>query len=94
MRAATCTIEVAGRMSPKTSPCTRPTSSHREMSVTNSRVRTTSAMVNPARSSDCSMIASACRVCAAASPGWATSPSTVEVVPLTQAVSPRTTTRL
>jgi len=39
-------------------------------------------------------IASAWRVCAPASPGWVTTPFTVEVVPLTHAASPRTTTRL
>ena len=92
--AATCTIVVAGRMSPKTSPCARPISSQREMSVTNIRVRTTSASVNPARSRACSIDRQACRVWAAASPGCATAPSTIAVVPLTQAASPRTTTRL
>jgi hypothetical protein len=94
IRAATCTIVVAGRISPKTSPCARPISSQRPMSVTNIRVRTTSAIENPARSRACSMMARACRVCAAASPACATRPSTSDVVPLTQAASPRTTTRL
>src|SRR3954447_6876500 len=92
--AATCTIEVAGRMSPKTSPWARPISSQREMSVTNIRVRTTSARGKPARSRDSRIVASACRVCAPASPGCTTAPSTTDVVPLTHAVSPRTTTRL
>jgi polyphosphate kinase 2 (PPK2 family) len=39
MRLLTSTVEVAGRIDPKTSPCARPTSSHRPMSVTNIRVR-------------------------------------------------------
>src|SRR6185295_14621694 len=41
MRRLTSTMVAAGRTSRKHSPCARPTSSHREMSVTNIRVRTT-----------------------------------------------------
>jgi hypothetical protein len=51
-------------------------------------------MVKPARSSATAMLVNACRAWPPASPGKATTPSTVDVVPLTQAVSPRTTTRL
>src|SRR3712207_6117666 len=93
-RPLTSTMAVAGRILPKASPCTRPTSSHRLMSVTYIRVRTTSARVKPARSRAVAIAAMAWRVCAATSPGCATVPSTTDVQPLTQALSPRTTTRL
>ena len=48
MRALTSTIVAAGRMSPKTSPWTGDDLGDRAMSVTNIRVRTTSARLNPA----------------------------------------------
>ncbi len=46
--ALTCTIEVAGRMSPKNSPCALPIFCHSAMFVTNIRVRTTSFILAPA----------------------------------------------
>src|SRR6185295_5929894 len=60
MRRLTCTIEVAGRMAAKNSPCARPTSSQREMSTTYMRVRTTSSSRAPARASARSMLRSVC----------------------------------
>jgi hypothetical protein len=56
---------VAGRIVPKTSPCTAPTASHWEMSVTNMRVRTTSSIFPPSASIAAWMICSARRVCSA-----------------------------
>ena len=48
MSADTSTMVATGRMSPNTSACTAATSSHRLMSVTNIRVRTTSVIAAPA----------------------------------------------
>ncbi len=63
IRPATCTIEVAGRISPKASACARPTSSHREMSVTKMRVRTTSSSEESSCSRAQATFLNACAVC-------------------------------
>ncbi len=73
--AATTTIVVTGRMSPNTSPWARPTPSQCPVSVTNMRVRTTSASPAPTRASAASTFSSAWRVCWYGSPGPATTPS-------------------
>ena len=56
-------MAVAGRMSLKTSPWARPYSSQRAMSVTKSRVRTTSLSVAPPLASAFSMFLSVWIVC-------------------------------
>src|SRR5262245_9173884 len=66
MSADTWTMEVAGRMAPKTSPCARPTSPAAAMSVTNMRVRTTCSRRPPSASMAAPMIASARRACSPA----------------------------
>ena len=64
MSALTWTIEVAGRICPKNSPCALPTFSHCAMSVTYMRVRTTSFIVAPAFFSALSIFLSVCTACA------------------------------
>ena len=64
MRRLTSTIVVAGRISPKNSPCALPTLSQLSMFVTYTRVRTTSARLAPARSRAAWMLRSACTACA------------------------------
>src|SRR5262249_17846178 len=59
---ATWTRVEAGRTSRKTSPWARPTSSQREMSVTNMRVRMTFSNPPPARRSACPIFSRAYRV--------------------------------
>ena len=54
---------VAGRISPKTSPCALPTFSQSAMLVTNIRVRTTSLSDAPARVSARSIFFSVCTAC-------------------------------
>ena len=83
MRAATSIMEVAGSTSPNAAPCARPYSCQREMSVTNIRVRTTSARPAPRRSRASATLAIAWVVCAAASPSCTTSPPATEVQPAT-----------
>ncbi len=63
MRAVTWTMVDAGRTSAKTSPCARPTASQSRMSVTNIRVRTTSAGDAPHVASASTTISSATRAC-------------------------------
>ena len=93
--ALTSTIVAAGRMAPNTSAWTGVTSAARAMSVTNIRVRTTSARPKPASASAASMIARLARAWAAISPGWLDRPSgPASVVPATQHESPTTIARL
>ena len=95
MSAPTSTSVAAGRISPKTAPWTARISSQRVMSVTNIRVRTTSARAKPASARAASMISRTARVWAPASPGWREMPSgPASVVPATQHESPTTIARL
>src|SRR5664280_3046347 len=64
MSLLTSTIDVAGRIEPKNSPWARPTSCQLLMSVTKSRVRTTSCSPAPACSSAAAILRSASRACA------------------------------
>ena len=94
MRLLTSTMDVAGRMKPKTSPCARPTSSHRLMSVTNMRVRTTSCNPAPASSRADAILRSTSRACAPmSSPPTAPPPSAAAVVPATNTHCPTRTAR-
>ena len=94
MRAATWTIDVAGRMAAKISPCTRPMASHCVMSVTYIRVRTTSAKPAPTCSRARAMLSRQRRTCAAASPATNAPSGPVDVVPDTSATGPTRTARL
>src|SRR5258707_13174178 len=94
IRRLTSTMLVAGRMVPQNSPWTRPTSSQREMSVTNMRVRTTSFSDAPARSSARSTLRRVCTAWARMSPAPTTRPlSSVAVVPETLTTLPTRTAR-
>ena len=86
MSADTSTMVATGRMSPNTSACTAPTSRHREMSVTNMRVRTTSDSDAPASCSAVSMRRKASRA-------WAAMSSPAPVVPATAMYGPMRTAR-
>src|SRR2546423_4208627 len=61
--AETTTIVLAGRTSPKNSPCARPTSSQSAASTRNVRVRTTSSSVEPVSSSAVATICRHRRIC-------------------------------
>ena len=76
IRAETSTMVATGRMSPNTSACTAPTARHWPMSVTNIRVRTTSASVAPTWCNADSMRRNASRA-------WAAISGPVPVVPAT-----------
>src|ERR1039458_2612811 len=92
--ALTCTIDVAGRMSRKISPCAFPTFSHSAMFVTYMRVRTTSFMPAPAFCNALSMFFKVCTVCAYTSPTPMILPSgPVAVVPETCIYDPTLTAR-
>ncbi len=85
---------VAGRISPKNSPCARPTFSHSAMLVTKMRVLTTSFKVAPALASAASMFLIVCTVCARKSPTPTIFPSgPVAVVPDTVITLPTFTAR-
>ena len=95
IRAATTTIDAAGRIAANRSPCAARTAGIEAGSVTYIRVRTTSARANPPSARARSMMSSAARACAPASPGWRDRPSgPASVVPDTQQPSPTTTARL
>ena len=83
----------ADKVAVNTAAVARPASSHRSMSVTMMRVRTTSGRSASSSRSAWPMVAMACLVCAYMSPSCTTSPSTVEVQPLTQIRSPAATAR-
>src|SRR5713226_2584091 len=90
----TSTMLVAGRISPKNSPCARPTFSHSAMFVTKMRVRTTSFKLAPAFASAASMFLIVCTVCARKSPTPTIFPSgPVAVVPDTVITLPILTAR-
>ena len=85
---------VAGGASSNASRWASPTSSQREMSVTYSRVCTTSARLAPSCSRAALTFSSACSVCLATSPSWTILPSEIDVHPLTKMKSPAATARL
>lgn len=94
MSLLTSTIEVAGRTLPKTSPCARPTSSQRLMSVTNIRVRTTCSGPAPTSRKASTTRRSASRACApTSSPPTAPPPTAAAVVPATDTQEPTRTAR-
>src|SRR5579863_4700164 len=87
--ALTWTIDVAGRMSRKNSPCALPIFSHSAMLVTYIRVRTTSFMLAPAFFKALSMFFKVCTACAYTSPTPMIFPSgPVAVVPETCTYAP------
>jgi hypothetical protein len=94
MSLLTSTIDVAGRTLPNTSPCARPTSSQRLMSVTNMRVRTTCSGPAPTCCKAATTRRSASRACApTSSPPTAPPPSAAAVVPATDTHWPARTAR-
>src|SRR5436190_270711 len=92
IRRATSTRVVAGRTSPNTVPCAAATSSQREMSVTNMRVRITCSSRPPSASSAARMISSARRVCSVIDGAYVPSAS-IPTVPLTAITFPVRTAR-
>jgi hypothetical protein len=92
IRRATSTMVVAGRISPNTSPCAAATSSHREMSVTNMRVRITCSSRPPSASRAARMISSARRVCSVTDGAYVPS-ALIPTVPVTAITFPLRTAR-
>jgi len=87
------TIVLAGRTSPKTSPCARPTSSQSSGEVRNVRVRTTCSGAAPASFSAPTMISRQRRAWPYASAGGSAPSGMTGAVPETWTLSPTTTAR-